>query len=153
LGLSWAEAYAKWAEDLVRFATGLVGPADASDVVSDAMVRVLRSANWDVVASPRAYLMRSVLNEARMHHRSTLRRRVRESQIQTARLVETPDVRPEVLEAVARLSMRQRAVVMLTYWDDLDAGSVAELLGVSAGAVRRHLARAHTRLRGMIDAT
>jgi RNA polymerase sigma factor (sigma-70 family) len=45
------------------------------------------------------------------------------------------------------LSERQRAVVYLTYWDDLDPPRIAELLGISDGAVRRHLARARHHLR------
>jgi RNA polymerase sigma factor (sigma-70 family) len=60
-------------------------------------------------------------------------------------------VRPEVLAQVARLSLRQRAVVTLTYWDDLDQRAVAERLGISAGSVRRHLARAHAKLRRLLD--
>ncbi len=53
--------------------------------------------------------------------------------------------------AVSRLSPRQRAVVFLTYWDDLDPGSIAGLLGISDGAVRRHLARARATLRRNLD--
>jgi hypothetical protein len=36
---------------------------------------------------------------------------------------------PEVLDAVAGLSLRQRAVVVLTYWNDLEPAAVAGLLG------------------------
>jgi DNA-directed RNA polymerase specialized sigma24 family protein len=35
------EVYRKYADDLVRFATGLVGPTDAPDVVSEATLRRL----------------------------------------------------------------------------------------------------------------
>jgi RNA polymerase sigma factor (sigma-70 family) len=52
---------------------------------------------------------------------------------------------------VQRLSLRQRAVVFLTYWEDLGPASVAELLGISEGAVRRHLARARARLKEVLD--
>jgi RNA polymerase sigma factor (sigma-70 family) len=52
-----------------------------------------------------------------------------------------------VLDAIGRLSVRQRAVVYLTYWDDLDPAATAELLGISEGSVRRHLARARANLR------
>jgi RNA polymerase sigma factor (sigma-70 family) len=57
-----------------------------------------------------------------------------------------------VREAVAGLSVRQRAVVVLTYWADLDPRAVAERLGISEGSVRRHLARARARLREVLDA-
>ena len=50
------------------------------------------------------------------------------------------ELRPEVREAVGALSIRQRAVVVLTYWADLAPRAVAERLGISEGSVRRHLA-------------
>jgi RNA polymerase sigma factor (sigma-70 family) len=145
------EVYRKHSGDLVAFATGLVGPADAADVVADAVARVLASPAWNAVRDRRAYLFTSVLNEARMHHRSTMRRRAREARAAQPEPVAAPEVRPEVLEAVARLSLRQRAVVVLTYWHDLHERETAELLGISVGTVRRHLARAHDKLRGVID--
>jgi RNA polymerase sigma-70 factor (ECF subfamily) len=52
-----------------------------------------------------------------------------------------------VLDAIGRLSVRQRAVVYLTYWDDLEPADAAERLGISEGSVRRHLARARANLR------
>jgi len=68
------EIYRKYSDDLVRFATGLVGPFDAPDVVTDGCLRAFRSRGWSDVSNPRAYLYRTILNEARSHHRSTLRR-------------------------------------------------------------------------------
>lgn len=146
-----AEIYGKHADDLVRFATGLVGPSDAPDVVSDAVIRALSSRSWPGVKNHRAYLTRAVLNEARMHHRSTLRRRAREARNATDDVTYDAVPRPEVLEHVARLSLRQRAVVVLTYWDDLDQHTVADRLGISEGSVRRHLGRAHVKLRRLLD--
>jgi RNA polymerase sigma factor (sigma-70 family) len=141
--------YAECASDLIRFATGLVGPHDAADVVSAAVLKVMWSPGWEAVEHPRSYLMRSVMNEAMSHHRATMRRRARE--IRAARrqpvFEETPSVDPEVLEAVGRLSLRQRAVVVLRYWGDHTPGTIAEILGISEGSVQRHLARARKRLR------
>ena len=143
--------YEKYAEELTRFATGLVGPHDAGDVVSMAIVRAFGSPAWDGVRDHRAYLYRAVLNEARMNHRSTMRRRAREARYASPDRVEPPEVRPEVLDQVARLSLRQRAVVVLTYWDDLDPQEIGRRLGISPGSVRRHLARAHAHLRKTIS--
>lgn len=47
--LSDVEVYEKYASELARFATGLVGPDDAADVVADAFVNVLGSRSWDGV--------------------------------------------------------------------------------------------------------
>jgi len=145
--LEMEELYGKHAEELTRFATGLVGPADAPDVVSDALLRCMASDRWTTVRDARPYLYRAVLNQARQSHRSAMRRAARDARFATPDPPTPPDVRPEVLEAVARLSLRQRAVIVLTYWEDLDPAQVARRLQISDGSVRRHLARARARLR------
>jgi RNA polymerase sigma-70 factor (ECF subfamily) len=142
-----AEIYEKYADELVRFATGLVGPSDAPDVLSVAVIRAFTSPRWAAVSNRRAYLYRSVLNAARSHGRAEERRRARETRYETTSVCEPEQVRPEVLDAIGRLSVRQRAVVHLTYWDDLHPGAVAALLGITEGSVRRHLARARANLR------
>jgi RNA polymerase sigma factor (sigma-70 family) len=141
------EAYRRYAEELTRFATGLVGPSDAPDVVSAATLRCFTSEGWPAVSDQRAYLFRAVLNEARQVHRSSRRRARREAKTAPRESSHVPEPRPEVLAAVARLSLRQRAVVVLTYWADLDPAAVAVQMGISEGSVRRHLARARAHLR------
>ncbi len=145
------EIYRKYADDLVRFATGLVGPFDASDVVTDACLRTFGSPSWHDVTNPRAYLYRSVLNQARSHHRSTLRRRVREQRAAVADATVPVEVDVDVLAAVDKLSVQQRASVVLTYWEDLAPSEVALRLGVSEGSVKRHLARARSKLKELLD--
>jgi RNA polymerase sigma-70 factor (ECF subfamily) len=49
------------------------------------------------------------------------------------------------------LSPQQRAVVYLTYWDDLTPAQVAVLLAVSEGTVRKQLARARVHLRRILQ--
>jgi RNA polymerase sigma factor (sigma-70 family) len=142
-----AEVYEKHAEELTRFATALVGPSDAPDIVSTAVVNALTSTSWPTVDNRRAYLYRCVLNAARSGHRSNVRREKREVRVAEQGVLEAPDLRPEVLDAVRELSERQRAVVYLTYWDDLDIASIARLLDISEGSVKRHLARARDQLR------
>jgi RNA polymerase sigma-70 factor (ECF subfamily) len=146
-----AEIYAKYSDALVRFATGLVGPADAADVVSEAVLRAMTHRSWAEVTNHRSYLYRSVLNESRMHHRSTMRRRARELRTFNNSTEHMPEIRPEVLEAVGSLSTQQKASVFLTYWEGLTTSEVAERLGIGEGSVKRHLARARSKLRGMLD--
>jgi RNA polymerase sigma factor (sigma-70 family) len=67
------------------------------------------------------------------------------------RTVTTPEHDSRVAAAVARLSARQRAVVVLTYWDDRSIDQVAEVLGTSEGTVKKHLARARRSLRSMLE--
>ncbi len=144
------EAYRAHAKELVRFATGLVGPSDAQDVVTDAMLRLMSSAVWLQAVNPRALLYRAVLMEARAWQRSTLRRRTREARAQGGSVFELPEIMPEVARSVQQLSPQQRAVIFLTYWDDLDEATVASLLGVTEGTVRKQLARARERLRRVL---
>ncbi len=56
-----------------------------------------------------------------------------------------------IIVALRSLSVQQRAVVHLTYWEDLTPAAVAERLGVSDGTVRRQLARGRDRLRKVLD--
>ena len=57
----------------------------------------------------------------------------------------------DVLAAVDKLSVQQRASVVLTYWEDLGPSDVASRLGISEGSVKRHLARARARLKELLD--
>ncbi len=145
------DIYRKHADELVRFATGLVGPVDAPDVVTDACLKCFRSKGWRNVANHRAYLYRSVFNQAQTHQRSAVRRRRREQQTAVPEAVHESYVDVDVLEAVDRLSVRQRAVIVLTYWEDLTSDDVAGRLGISHGSVKRHLSRARSNLRGYLD--
>ena len=103
------EVYGKYADELVRFATGVVGPDDAPDAVSTAVLRTFTSPAWPSVTNHRAYLYRAVLNECRQIERSHRRRVGREQR--DARSRPTPDfydpeVRPEVRAAVDALGLR-----------------------------------------------
>lgn len=144
------EIYAKHADELVRFAQGLVGRSDAHDVVSAAVLRAISSPSWHSVRDHRGYLYRAVLNQARNEHRDRQRRWEKARRAASDDRRHLPEYRPEVLAAVKRLSLRQRAVVVLTYWEDLHPVDVAYRLDISEGAVRRHLARARSKLREML---
>ncbi len=146
-----AETYERFAPELIRFATGLVGPSDAADVLSSAMMRAMSSPAWSTVANRRAYLYRVVCNEASSLVRRNRQRSEREVRAVLRDEVSMPAIDPEVRAAVDALSVRQRSVVLLTYWADLDPAGIALLLGISEGSVRRHLARARERLRRVLD--
>jgi RNA polymerase sigma factor (sigma-70 family) len=140
--------YRNYSAELTRYATGLVGPFDAPDVVTDACLRAFESRSWPDVVDRRAYLYRTVLNVANDHHRRTLSRRLREMRVAGREETSDPSgsIDVEVLDAVARLSVQQRAAVFLTYWEDLRPDAVAKRMGVSVGTVKRHLDRARKRL-------
>ena len=132
------------AADLVRYATLLVGPNEAADVVSMAFIKV--TSRTAAVENARAYLFRTVTNCAQSAARpptTTSARPARRVAVACRQTESDLDVR----RAVAALSVRQRAVVYFAYWEDLDEHGIAEVLGISVGSVRRHLARARIHLR------
>jgi len=146
--------YRRHAPDLIRYATALVGPADAQDVMTDAVLRTFNSPGWAAVGNRRAYLYRAVLNEATSHHRSSARRRRREDVVARREIAPTPagsEGSVDAHHALAQLSEQQRAVVYLAYWEDLDPAQIANVLQLSDGTVRKQLARGRDRLRRILD--
>ncbi len=129
------ETYRRHAGELIRYATVLVGPDDATDVVADAVLAAFATPNWRDVANRRAYLYRAVLNASASHHRSTMRRRRRESAVILLAPTATEQPAPAVdaHRALGQLSEQQRAVVFLTYWEDQSPAQIADLLGVAEG--------------------
>lgn len=153
--LSDEELYAKFGDRLIRFATTIVGPADAEDVMIDGVLSAMGSRQWSSVDDRAGYLYRCVLNAGRMHLRAAGRRRTREDRawlLQRPSPIGTPELAPEVREAVAGLSARQRAVIFLRYWEDLDERQIAARLGIGVGSVRRHLHRAQQNVEGRLRA-
>lgn len=146
VGMNNEETYRTYADELTRYATGLVGPFDAADVVTDACLKAFGAKSWPDVVNRRAYLYRTVFTVAKDHHRSTLSRRLRELKTARPETVVPQYIDVDVLRAIERLSIQQRAAVVLTYWSDLPLETVAERMGVSEGAVKSHLARARKRL-------
>jgi len=59
-------------------------------------------------------------------------------------------LRLTLLEALARLSPRDRAVLVLRYWEDVSVEETAEILRSSSGAVRTQTSRALVRLRALL---
>lgn len=141
-----AEVYARHATELVRFATVLVGPAGADDLVAEAVARAFAHPSWAAVTRRRAYLHRAVLNEARQTERARARRWRREQRAAPIERIEPPEVRPEVLAAVRSLKPRQRAIVFFTFWQDRTTADIADELGTTARTVQRELADARRRL-------
>lgn len=133
--------------DLVRYATVLIGPDEAEDVISTVVLRVLVRSSLVELDDARAYLFRATLNECR----TRLKRRrgtgsgVVESAAPTAR-----DPRPDVYLAVMKLPAGQRAATYLRYWAGLSVVEAAGLMGVRPGTVKRYLHLARQKLKGVI---
>ena len=140
-------AWRTHAPGAMRFATAIVGPADAHDVTTTAFLRVTRQSGWTEIEHLDRYLMRAVRNEAQNLYRERRRRWQRDL------LAVVPEqgadtVRDlDLLRAVAALSVQQRAVVFLAVWLDMTEAEIAGTLDVARSTVHRNLVRARTALR------
>jgi RNA polymerase sigma factor (sigma-70 family) len=146
-----AELYRRYAADLIRFATALVGPHDAEDVLATAVVHALGAPRWAVVENRRAYLYRAILHEVSKLRRSSRRRLAREQRAATSGAAELVARDVDVLAALGWLSARQRAVVFLTYWADMAVAEVAAELGISVRTVERELTASRSVLAGRLS--
>jgi RNA polymerase sigma factor (sigma-70 family) len=147
------EIYVKYGAELLRFAATLVGPTAAEDTMTLGVLKSFASPAWraGAVVDERSYLYRSVLNEARQLSRSTQRRLLREHAAAHPERLDESYVRLEVLDALGRLSLRQRAVLFLTYWLELPVDAVAEWLGTSRRTTERELTVARSRMKEMLQ--
>jgi len=133
--------------ELVRLALVMVGDlATAEDVVQDAFERLHRG--WHGLRQPSsglAYVRSSVLNGCRSVHRraAVARKHVPQLAEPDAGSVDTAaaDDRGEMTAALRSLPRRQREVLVLRYYLDLDVAEIAGTLRISPSAVRSTNAR------------
>ncbi|MGZ5443956.1 MAG: RNA polymerase sigma factor [Thermoanaerobaculia bacterium] len=138
---------------LHRFALRMTGGADeALDVVQEAFVRAARAQDRLPAddAHAGAWLVRVVVNLLRdRHRRESVRRAFSFGSVEpsaTRDFSEAITARDAVRTALARLSPRQRAVIVLHELEDLGVAEIASELGVAAVTVRWHLSTARKRL-------
>jgi DNA-directed RNA polymerase specialized sigma24 family protein len=62
-----------------------------------------------------------------------------------------PEISPDLLPALARLSLQQRTIVVLVHAHGWSQADVAGLLDINASTVREHLTRAISRLRDDLE--
>ena len=158
LGRGLAELYERHAPAAVRLAYLITGDRErSSDIAQEAFVRV--AARFRHLRFPDAfdaYLRRTVVNLCTSQfRRERLERdyleRERSHGIEAAS--DPPDLgaRDELVRALMRLPARQRAAVVLRYYEDLSEEAMAEAMHVSVPAARSMLSRGMQTLRTMID--
>jgi RNA polymerase sigma-70 factor (sigma-E family) len=121
----------------------------AEDQTAEAFARAW--ASWRKVRShpaPRAWVVRTALNTgASWWHRRSKETALKSEDIAAADSAGT-GLDAAVLTALRRLPARQREVIALRVFLDLDVETTASQLGIAPGTVRAHLSRAMTALRG-----
>jgi RNA polymerase sigma-70 factor (sigma-E family) len=132
---------------LLRTAYLLTGShEDAEDLVQVALLKAVPK--WSRISDhPEPYVRKILARESVTRHR---RRRWRE--LATGDLPETavdsdPVEREALRRALLGLAPRQRAVIVLRYYEDLTERETAEILGISVGTVKSQARDALARLR------
>lgn len=149
------QLYSAHIEMAVRLAFLMTGdPHQSRDIAQDAFVKVAGRFHGlrDPAAFP-AYLRTTVINLSRGHLRKLRTQRDYLSR-QTGEEIATgaPDVegRDEMWRALQTLPGRQKAALVLRYYEDLSERQMADTLGVSESAVKSLLSRGLTQLRAQM---
>lgn len=144
---------------LLRTARSLTAnPCDAEDLLQTALTKTYLA--WERIEDHRAldgYVRRALVNTRTSQWR---RRKVDEfacDELPEPDPLPAPDpaeqqaVRDAMWRAVLKLPARQRAMVVLRYYEDLSEIQTAEVLGVSVGTVKSAVSRALAKLRGDVQ--
>ncbi|MET9082717.1 SigE family RNA polymerase sigma factor [Streptomyces sp. NPDC004237] len=124
----------------------------AEDLVQEALGRIyVRWGRVSRVGNPAGYAQ-TVLTRTFLAHRRRFssRERIRDSFPEAADADADPSLRLTLLDALAQLPAKDRAVVVLRYWEDRSVHETADALNVSSAAVRTRCVRALARLRELL---
>ncbi|MCT2586268.1 SigE family RNA polymerase sigma factor [Actinophytocola gossypii] len=147
---------------LLRYATALTcDPQLAQDIVQDVLLRAQqRWSRIESMASPDAYVRKMITNEYLSWRRRRASRTIASTHA-TLDALATPTADPagpyaerDAMRArIAALPRKQRAAILLRYYEDYPDAQIAEVLGCSAGTVRSHISRALATLRAVHQVT
>lgn len=147
--------YARHRSDYIRVSTAILGdPETASDAVHEAFVNAIRSrCRFRSDGSLEGWIWSIVVNTARDHTRSARHHELTSEPVVRsdvgARIVGDPETaldRAAFRDQIARLPERQRVIVFLRFYADLDYGQIGCILNISSGTVGAAL---HTALRAL----
>ena len=154
---AFAALYRDHVEPLLRLATLVGGDSHrAEDAVAEAFARAYPHWRAGRVADVGSYLRRAVVNELTSRGRRRVLE-VREERRRSGagrsagRLDDHVADREVVVEALRRLPVQQRAVIVLRFYEDLTEREVAEVLGLAIGTVKSHASRGLDRLRAELE--
>ncbi|MEU6851703.1 SigE family RNA polymerase sigma factor [Actinacidiphila alni] len=140
---------------LLRTARSLTpNPSDAEDLLQTALTKTYLA--WDRIDDHRAidgYVRRTLVNTRTSQWRKRKVDEFSTDEVPEPATTGVPDLteqqaqRDALLRAVGRLPPRQRAMVVLRYYEDMSEVQTAEALGVSVGTVKSAVSRALGKLR------
>jgi RNA polymerase sigma factor (sigma-70 family) len=145
----FAEFYARSRDDCLRTVLATVRDVDkAQDLVAEAFARAW--ASWRKVShhpAPRAWVVRTALNLSVSSWRRHRRELPLTDHDAPAYALAFSLAGTELTAVLQRLPARQRQVVALRIFLDLDTAQSADVLGIAPGTVTAHLTRALAALR------
>lgn len=150
---SFVEFVAERGTALLRTASLLCGArSDAEDILQTALEKAYR--HWGKLSKevdPEPYVRRILVNLtiSRARRWRVLREVYVPSppEVPSASETGTVELRGLLIEELRRLGPRQRAVLVLRYWEDMTEADTAKMLGCSVGTVKSQAARGLARLR------
>lgn len=153
---SMGELYVRHAPEGIRLAFLLTGDrALAEDLVQEAFARLIgRLRHLRDPSAFGAYLRRTIVNLSTSHFR---RRRVERAYLERVEDIPAAQANPNqeldetMHEALLRLPERQRAAIVLRFYEDLSDVQTAEVLRCSPGTVRSLVSRGMTTLRRELE--
>lgn len=154
-GRDFAALYQAQRDRALRLAFLLCGDVHrAEEAVADAFARVYPHWRQGRVDDPERYLRRAVVNELRNRRRHRWVERREEARHRVPPRGALPEdavlERDRLLAALAQLPPRQRAAVVLRFYEDLSEADTAATLGVAVGSVKSSVSRGLARLRDLL---
>ncbi|MDQ2914885.1 MAG: sigma-70 family RNA polymerase sigma factor [Chloroflexota bacterium] len=144
----WALLYEQLRPNLVRALAAACGTYEGvEDAIQDAFATALRQAPADL-RSPEAWLFVVALNAIRGHHRRTrLLARLRLAPPPQPNDLDEALVRADVVATLARLSARERDLLVAKYYVGMTQDELAKAMGMPRGTVASAVSRAAARFR------
>jgi RNA polymerase sigma factor (sigma-70 family) len=144
---SFVDLYRELQLPMVRLGCALTGSETlAQDLVHDVFIRM--HARWDRIEHPRSYARAAVVNACR----SASRRAKRERSVDVLFVVEDSTLQAdEMFDALSALPYRQRAALVLQFYEGLPQSEIAEILRCREGTVASLVHRGLAQLRRVIE--
>ncbi|MBQ8537021.1 MAG: RNA polymerase sigma factor [Clostridia bacterium] len=119
----------------------------AEDVVQETFLKAWKQPGLKPEAE-KAWLIRVAVNLCHDHHRSRWRRYMdRRTPVEELPLAAPQGSDGEIIDMVKRLPMKEREVILLFFWQNMNADEIAHITGVSRSAVYRRLEKAKKHLK------
>ncbi|MBL1098934.1 SigE family RNA polymerase sigma factor [Streptomyces coffeae] len=143
---------------LLRVAWLLTGDAHLAEDLLQTVLAKVWPKWWRIAAdNPEAYVRKALVNTHASWWRRRWRGEVPHDEVPDVTAAPDPfegiDLEQSLAAAVRRLPGRQRAVVVLRYFEDLSVEDTAEVLGCSAGTVKSQASKALRTLQSLVPRT